>query len=366
LARKAIHDYHSSILPDGMLQSRYPASGAQVIPGFALYWIYMVHDHHQFFADAALVRRYRATIDAVLDYFERKLTEEGLVGRLEPHYWSFVDWTKEWNPNHGVPPAGNVGPLTVYSLMYAVALKNAAELCEYTGRTDVAREYRERAQRVQEAVRRTCWSEESGLFRDGPQVEQYSQHAQLWAILSGTIQGDEAVKLMERTLTDKSLSQASYAMSFFTFRALSMLGMYEQAFALWDTWRRMVDLKLTTWVEDPVGQRSDCHAWGAVPLYEFPAEILGVKAGAPGFERIVVEPKLGHLSYAEGTVVTAKGEVRVSVTVSDEGKQRIAVQGPEGIPLTLRLPDGVEVPFINASNVLWEGVPSLRENMSRA
>ncbi|MBO9596481.1 MAG: hypothetical protein J7559_01475, partial [Cohnella sp.] len=69
LATKAIHDFHASLTPDGMLQSRYPSVDRQIIPGFALLWIDMVHDHFMHFGDLGLAARYRPTIDAVLDWF---------------------------------------------------------------------------------------------------------------------------------------------------------------------------------------------------------------------------------------------------------------------------------------------------------
>lgn len=178
------------------------------------------------------------------------------------------------------------------------------------------------------------------MFKDGPDSEEYSQHAQIWSVLSGTVRGAEARELMEATMQDKSLPFVSYAMAFFLFRALSETGLYEQSFALWDIWRRLADLNLTTWVEDPVSQRSDCHGWGATPLYEFPAEILGVKPGEPGFKRIRVSPRLGHLSWAEGTVATAAGPVYVKWELDGEGLFRLLVRGPEDVPVTVELPNG--------------------------
>lgn len=363
LARKAMFDFHSSLLPNGMLQSRYPSLYPQVIPGFAAYWIMMVHDHYRYFADLELVRQYLPTMDAVLGWFERHLDERRIVGRMPPQYWSFVDWVEQWRDTAGVPTAGRKGPITVISMLYSAALQAAAELNSYAGRTATAEEYRQRSNSVNAAIRLHCWSENKRMFKDGPDSEEYSQHAQIWSVLSGTVCGAEARELMEATMQDKSLPFVSYAMAFFLFRALSETGLYEQSFALWDIWRRLADLNLTTWVEDPVSQRSDCHGWGATPLYEFPAEILGVKPDEPGFKRIRVSPRLGHLSWAEGTVATAAGPVYVKWELDGEGRFRLLVRGPKDVPVTVELPNGQTLtvseanPFEIAIDMHLSGTP---------
>ncbi|MFC5407500.1 alpha-L-rhamnosidase C-terminal domain-containing protein [Cohnella soli] len=340
LARKAIFDFHSSLLPNGMLQSRYPSLYPQIIPGFSFYWIMMVHDHYRYFADADLVRMYLPTMDAVLGWFERQLDERGLVDRMPPQYWSFVDWVEQWRDFAGVPAANLKGPLAILSMQYAAALQAAAELNDFAGRTATAEEYRLRADSLNEAIRANCWSEGRQMFRDGPEAEEFSQHAQIWAVLSGTASGAEARKLLETMMVDQSLPVVSYAMAFYLFRAMSDTGLYERSFPLWDTWRRLAELNLTTWVEDPVSQRSDCHGWGATPLYEFPAEILGVKPAEPGFKRIKVQPRLGHLAWAEGKVATAQGTVYVKWELDGEDRFRLRVQGPRHIPVTVELPNG--------------------------
>lgn len=343
LAKRAIFDFHSSMLPNGMLQSRYPSMYPQVIPGFSLYWIMMIHDHYCYFADLSLVRQYLSTIDAVLEWFDRQITEDGLVGRIPPNYWSFVDWVDEWRDNYGVPHANENGPLTVYSLMYVAALNTAAELNNEAGRTATAEEYRNRAASVKQAVRKSSWSEKNKLFRDGPTVEQYSQHAQVWAVISETVQGEEAQQLIDMLLETTSLPKVSYAMSFFMFRAFSKTGRYNESFYLFDVWRQLADLKLTTWVEDPVSQRSDCHGWGAVPIYEFTTEILGVKSDGFGFRKIIVAPQLGELTWAKGTVATPVGTVHVEWELKEDGIFSIRIDSPESIPLTLESPNGERI-----------------------
>lgn len=351
LARKTFYDFHSSLLPQGLTQSRYPSNAPQVIPGFSLYWIYMLYDHMMYYGDVQLIKRYRSSVDAVLDYYDRMLDERGLVGEMPSKYWSFIDWTDEWKESFGVPTASHYGPLTIHSLMYAAALRKASEMAAFAGREGVASEYKERAERICTAVIANCRSmENSGLFTDGPGVELFSQQTQIWAILSETIKGEEAKQLMEITLANDSLPKSSFAMSFYLFRALAETNLYDYAHSLWKPWRKMVDQKLTTWMEDTVSQRSDCHGWGAVPLYEFTSEILGVQPETPGYSSIRVRPRLGHLTWAKGQVVTPKGLVKVEWQRS-EGEFMIQVDGPEQTPLSLILPDGSIQHFKSAASV---------------
>jgi hypothetical protein len=349
LARRAIFDFHSSLMPNGMLLSRHPSARPQVIPGFSFFWIFMVHDHYLYYGDARLVRRYISTVDAVLGWFDRLLTPDGLVGPAPSEYWSFVDWTEQWKHLTGVPPAAQKGPVTVYSLYYAVALQRAADLHDAAQRPDTAREYRQRAEDVLRAVQRHCWSKPRELYKDGPGVDEYSQHAQVWSVLAGLTGAESAAGLMARTLDSVDLTKVSYSMSFYLFRALSRAGLYDRAFALWDTWRALADLHLTTWLEDPISQRSDCHGWGSIPLYEFTAEILGVKPAEPGYSRIRIKPQRGPLKWAEGIVSTSRGNVSVRWKTDDEDRFEIRVDGIPGIPLDMVMPNGHVVEFYDSA-----------------
>lgn len=339
LGRKTIYDFHSSLIPSGMLQSRYPSVSRQVIPGFALYWVQMVYDHYAHFGDAALIRRYLPTIDAVLGWFERLVEEDGLVGYIPEPYWAFVDWVESWNETAGAPPARREGALTAYNLMYAMTLQQGAILNEAAGRTDTAAEYRSRAQAVNTAVLASCYDEASGLFRDGPAVAMFSQHAQLWAVLSGAVEGEAAGALMDRMFARDDLAEASFSMSHFLFRALAKAGRYGRTEQLWQAWKEQVALGLTAWVEDPVQQRSDNHAWSSLPLYEYPAETLGVKPGLPGFAAVRIEPKPAGQTWAEGAVPTPMGEVRVRWEIAD-GHFTLDAEVPAGVPVVVVLPDG--------------------------
>ncbi|OUS78515.1 hypothetical protein B1748_00090 [Paenibacillus sp. MY03] len=351
LARKAIFDFHSSLMPNGMIQSRYPSVYPQVIPGFSIYWIMMVADHYRYFGDAELVRRYLPTIDAVLHWFAQHVEASGLMGAMPQSVWSFVDWVEEWRGGRGVPTANEYGPLTAYSLFYVLALQTAAELNEVCGRHSTAEEYMNRAAAVQEAVRSNCWSAERRLFADGPTVQLYSQHCQIFAVLTRTVPDGQAGELLSHMLEQRDLPTVSYAMSFYLFRALEKAGLYDKSYRLWDTWRDLAAMNLTSWVEDPVSQRSDCHGWGSVPLYEFTACVLGVSPMEPGSRGILIRPDTSYLEWAEGAVATADGVVHVSWRRREDGTIACQIDCPEQISARLELPDGRVVELAQGGRV---------------
>ena len=346
LARKAIDDFARAQRSNGLLNCSYPNMNPNVIPGFSIFYILMVYDHMMYFGDKALVRRYMPAVDRILAYFDRHLTPDGLVEKvggvnLEARYWSFIDWAVEWNPTTGMPTAGLKGPITMESLLYVYGLQHAACLAEYIGRMDTASEYRERARQVQKAVRRLC-RQADGLLTDGPcellmeegevPVLHSSQQVQVFGVLTGTLDPESGRRNLIRTMEEKGHPQCTVAMSFYLFRALEKTGLYEKTNSLWDAWRKMVYDGCTTCIESENYARSEWHAWGALALYEMPSAFLGVRPAAPGYEKIQVSPHAEYLDWAEGTVKTPAGDVRVSWARKGE-KLDLNVEAPEGISI---------------------------------
>ena len=317
LARKCFDDFRRSQRYDGMTNCSYPSYGPNVIPGFSSYYIMMLYDHMMYFGDQGLIRSYMPTIDGILEFFNNNLTEKGMVGKIgdaifKHAYWSFIDWTAQWDGTNGAPSATAYGSITMESLLYIMGLEHAAQLARYVGREGIAVEYEERAKRVKDAIRMYCIGS-NGMIQDGPGIDDYSQHCQVFAILTDTVDLEQGRKNLLITLQNKQdYAQCSFAMAYYLFRAMEKCGLYEYANESWDLWRNMVKNNLTTCVEDPVGQRSDCHAWGALALYELPAIILGVRPTKPGFEEMEVKPVPGHFTWAEGEVITPKGIVKVN------------------------------------------------------
>ncbi len=335
LARQCMDDFRRSQRADGMINCCYPHWGPNIIPGFAIYYIMMVYDHMMFFGDKKLVKKHLGAIDGVLEYFDNHLESRGIVGKTGGHiserYWSFIDWSVPWGPTVGTPPSGLTGPIVMESFLYIFGLQHAAKLCDYIGRTGTAQEYRQRAKSVQDAINAYCRDEE-GFYLDSPGVKDYSQHCQVFAVLTDTVSLEEGRKLVLATLDEpEKFAQCTVAAMFYLFRALEKIGAYDRTETLWETWRNMLKNNLSTCVENYVGERSDCHAWGSLLLHELPSVILGVRPAAPGFEKVEISPVPGYLSWAKGDVVTPWGMVHVEWEKEENGKLNLRWQAPEGV-----------------------------------
>ena len=331
MAENVLWDYHCSRLPDGILQSRYPCTFTQVIPDFAIYWIYMLEEHYIQTGDASLIRFYRPTLDGVLAYFDRHKGATGLVENLG--YWEFGDWVEEWNGRAGIPDATFRGPASLHNLTYALGLRTAARLMRAIGKDADAQDYDARADEIGRLTVELCFDETRGLLREGPGFDQYSQHSQALAVLCGALTGDAARTALRHAMQDADVLPCTFPWQYTLFRALEKAGLYELTAPVWQQYFAMLDRHLTTVPEKPGDTRSDCHAWSALPLYEYPRMLLGVQPAAPGWAAIAVRPHAVGVDRMSGTVPTAKGDVHVDWAL-EGGTMRITVDGPD-VPLTV-------------------------------
>lgn len=278
LARQCMESFRKTARSDGMIQASAPAVGVNVIPGFSMFYIMMVHDHMKYFQDKELVKKHFTCIDGILRYFDEHITEKGLVGSVggvlfQHRYWSFIDWCEEWDETIGVPTAAiqGDGSVTMESLLYLYGLRCAAELAEFIERKSVAKEYRDRAEKVADAVKTYC-VDKNGLIQDGPGLPLYSTHCQVWAILNDLLSDEQAKKNIKATYRVKGIPQCSVSMSFYLFLVFEKLHMLDtkEFDQMWDPWREMLRNHMTTCVENTTDGRSDCHAWGAIMLYALP------------------------------------------------------------------------------------------------
>ena len=335
LVRQAIDHFDVSRIPEGLTTSRYPSALPQIIPPFSLIYVLMVADYDRHRDDVAFVRQRLAGIRGILDWYAERIDSTGMLGPMP--YWNYLDWANRWDG--GVPPGAIDGHSAAIALLYAYALSRASGLEAHVGAAAMAAEYRRRAARVLAATRARAWDPRRRLFRDAPEDSAYSQQTNVLAVLAGAVSAAERRALMERVLTDTSLTKATYYFSFYLFDALRAAGLADRLIEEMEPWREMLRLGLTSTPENPEPTRSDSHAWAAHPNYFLLSTVLGVQPGAAGFRTVRVAPALGPLQRAEGRVPHPRGDIDVLF-------RRV---GRSGLHAVVTLPMGLSGEFV------WSG-----------
>ncbi len=337
LANRAIFDFNASRLPNGILQSRYPSSSKQVIPTYSLYWILMLHDYYVQTGDKQTLYHYFGIMHSILRYFHEHKDSNGLIANLG--YWEFIDWVDEWE--RGVPEMRGVAEGTK-NFMYAYALGIAAQICHIIGYSSVGEQYAKEKEEILTLTDRMFYDASRKLYRYRIDADSFCQHTQVWAVLAGSRDTEFRKHLMEMVDRDKTLLPCSFPMQYYLFRAFEVAGLYEKTKGLWDVWKVILEQHLSTVPETPTGARSDCHAWGAWMLYEYPAKVLGVMPDEAGWKKILIRPLALYWNTADGRACVPDGFIDVR-WMCDGCNFTIRCTLNTDRPVLICLPDGKTV-----------------------
>ena len=326
LPRKALRLFDVSRKNSGLTQSRYPSRVMQIIPPFSLWWIGMVYDYAMWRNDPAFVANMMPGVRTVIDAFKRWINDDDLVEA--PKGWNFMDWVKGWI--NGIPPDGDQGMSGVINWQFVVILQQAAELEELIGEPELAARNRKLADRVSKAAIEFFWDNRRGLFADDVVKERFSEHSQCLALLSGKVTGRKRRRVIKGLIKSEILSQTTIYFTHYLFETYRLIGRMDKFFERMELWFGLKNIGVKTTIESPEPSRSDCHAWGAHPIYHYFASILGIRPDAPGFEKVKIEPQLGPLMWAKGSLPHPNGFITVDFVV--KGSQLTGtIELPEGV-----------------------------------
>lgn len=335
LPRKVLRLFDHSRLESGLTQSRYPSRLRQIIPPFSLWWVAMVHDYLLWRGDLPFVRSLLVGVRAVLDAFTVQRDNAGFV--RSPEGWNYVDWVQSWEG--GIPPGGEPGGICgPINWQYVYALSRAAEIEEACGEPELAARCRRLARETIQALTERYWNAERELYADDPEHTIFTEHSQCLAVLSGLLPDGQRAAIARRLFSTSGLTTPTvYFMHYFfeTCRELGRIDVFLERMTLWFEMEQL-DFKTTYENADPRTNRSDCHAWGAHPLYHYFASILGIRPASPGFATVAIMPQLGSLQHASGRFVHPRGEIVVDVR-AEAGVLRGSVDLPQGVTGTLQL-----------------------------
>ncbi len=257
----------SGFLPSYIYETPYYRSGDAHIADYALLYVVSVCDYCEHTADMSIIDDLLGICKAQLDSFEKVLDEKRIVTRQEG-WFSFIDWC---------PGLEN---LIALQGVYLYTLERFSVLLENIGDSDFLK-YRDLLKEVRTASKKYLYDESEKIFRSDIDGGQISVHSQVWMILGGVVQGEEAKELLLRILGDEEAKQpVTPYMRHYVTEAMMKTGMRDEAVQyLKKYWGGMTQLGADTFWEayvpenldfSPYGDRmanSLCHAWGCTPSY---------------------------------------------------------------------------------------------------
>ena len=322
---------------DGMVAERYPCCGPQLSCTFSMIWTYMLKDYHMYRGlEQKDLLALRDSVRNMIHILHDQYTNEaGLIEHLPG--WSFVDWVRGWGG--GRPNSAPNGSVTaIYNLFYLGAVKTAMELEEEGSHLQL--HFKDLYERAKAAIIKAFYEPENHLFADDLEHTRYSRHAQCLALFFDALEGDEAIACLDQTMTRTDLAEPTIYFSHYLFETLGKFGRGGEIADRMNIWLDQVDLGATTPWECPEPSRSDCHAWGAHPLFHYYATIAGIRPASPGFKTVRIAPQLGRLPRVEGKMVHPAGFIAF-----DLKNQSGVISGK------ITLPDGITGEFVQNGTV---------------
>jgi len=318
LPHKALQMGAASMLSEqGLTQARYPSQGIQVIPPFSLWWVAMLHDFALWRGNLPFLRTLMPNARLILDTLLACCNADGLM--QSPRGWNFTDWVPAWTEttrdyrNWGVPPDGVTGVSSVLNWHLVYTLNRAAELEDWLAEPELVLRWKRQAAALAARLDTAFWNESRGLYADDLTHRHFSEHAQCLALLSGTLPRRRARMLAQNLFHDPEIVRGTIYFTHYLFDCAAASGHIEPLFERMEAlWFPLTGLGFKTLPEEPEPCRSDCHAWGAHPLYHFYATVLGIRPVTPGATHLIIRPQLGPLQEASGTMPLPNGEVMVA------------------------------------------------------
>lgn len=326
LVKRAIELFDFSRRNWGFVNERFPAFSPQHSPTFSMIWTLLLNDYMMWRNDPEFVKARAIGLRSMLEHFEPYVNSAGLLENLPG--WPFMDWVPQWEV--GNAPDGVQGVSGLNNLLYVYALQKAAEVEQSLGEPLLAQRLQAEARRAAQALRERFWVEKRGLMADNLAHTEFSEHSQCLALLTETLEGDQARRCFENLLTAPDLKRTTIYFSFYLLETWRKFGRGDLIVERMGFWKDLVKQGLKTPVEMPGDTRSDCHAWGSHPLFHLHASIAGIRPASPGFRTVRIAPLPGPLPYIRSQTPHPEGVIGLDLKFEGD-KCRGTVTLPTGI-----------------------------------
>lgn len=342
--------------PDGMLPMAcagdIEASDFTIIPDWALHWVHSVWNLYRYVGEPEEIAALLPVVEGVLRWFEPFCDADGLP--TDVYGWVIIDWASVYTEGVSAALCG----------LWGRGLLELAEMADWLGDAGRAGWSRRTHGRLAEAFER-LWDPERRRYVDSWMPDSVrpmaSQHGQAAAIVGGLAPDDRWSRLVEVLTDEADLLHASFsvvdgpslpnsgtmvggglrrghpepwwdverevvrAQPFFRYvvhDALAAAGRADLIAGQCLDWTMALERCPTSLTETWYGGTVS-HGWSSTPTRDLVQRVLGVTPAEPGFTVARVEPALGHLEWASGSVPTPAGILHIEVR-----RDRLVIDSP--------------------------------------
>ena len=327
----------------GQSLERLPLVGSQVpsawdclLPAWSFLWNISVWDYYFYSGDVDFLKKTWQWVVQNLKGAEERLDQNGL---FSAPFWNMFDWS-------GIDDQHST---VLHNSMLLVGAINAAMKCAGVIQdVEVEKWLKNFGERLCRGINK-FWDDRKkaypdSIHEDGTVSNSVSQHTSFLALLYDIIEEknrEAAIRNILSPADDVVKVGSPFAMMYF-YETLEKIGKTDEIVkSIYSGYIPMIEAGATTvWEVFPSSQfrpgdfptRSHAHAWSSSPLYFLNRIILGIKQTEPGGDAFKISPRLNGLTWANGTVATAKGPLTVSWRIFDN-ELKIKITIPKDVKI---------------------------------
>jgi alpha-L-rhamnosidase len=331
-----------------------PADHVNSIPGYSCAWVCTLADFYRHRGDDAYLHKQHALLLSMLEYL-RGDTDTNNVFVNTRGQWDFADWSPGYS-------GGTPESLAATNCFLVKAAHDGTFLLGAMGDHANAAKYGAWAEALTVAARAHLADRKTQTY--GSRLQENAM-----AVCSGVATPAQASRIARTVLDPESSAwdktgqppyntgvitpyygnYVLYALSrgSDTEAGLRLLRSYwggmlaEGATTFWEAydphWPKQ-NFHAHLYADDMHGTRvSLCHGWSSGPTAWLTDDVLGVRPTSGGFRTTVIQPELGDLQWAEGTVPTPHGLIHIRVAKKGNSLT-CRVTLPSGIDAQVLLP----------------------------
>lgn len=311
---KVVRDYAAEQMTGGNFYACSPASKYQIAE-WSMYWPMLLWQQYLFSGDTTLLREMAPHLTRFLNWI--KTYQDPTTKLLNPPGWRISDYAG------GDMPSGGYNVAT--ASQYYENLRIASRIFSALGQTDQSSEYAHQAEAVRTGINANLFNGHSYLARTDR--KEIFPLASAWPLRFDIEQPEEKLAILDTILQAGKPDIGGYGGDALYSGLLNAGG---GAFVVQDLarYRPMLQENKTCWETFTLGNGEANHAWTSYPGYLFLKYILGIQPTSGGFATFDVRPETGGLAFAEGTVPTVKGAIRIHWEKDTHGRLRLSVDVP--------------------------------------